>query len=110
MATCLDVAHVDYPTEFKGRKPLPLEGKSLLPSFQGQQREGHKQLCWSVPRHHAIRIGKWKAIRPRKGGAWQLFDLDADGTETNDLAKREPERTGELADRFEAWRKRVEAE
>lgn len=110
MATCLDVANVDYPTEFKGRKPLPLEGKSLLPIFLGQQREGHKQLCWSVLRHHAIRIGKWKAIRPRKGGAWQLFDLDSDGTETSDLAKQEPERTRELADRFEAWRKRVEAE
>ena len=110
MATCLDATNVDYPTEFKGRKPLPLEGQSLLPIFQGQQREGHEQLCWSLPRHRAIRMGKWKAVQPRQGGAWQLFDLDSDGTETNDLAKREPERTKELADHFETWRKRVGAE
>ena len=41
MATCLDVAGTNYPTEFKGRKPLPMEGKSLLPVFAGPQRKGH---------------------------------------------------------------------
>ena len=110
MATCLDVANADYPTEFRGRKPVPLEGKSLLPIFQGQQRQGHGELCWSVPRHHAIRMGKWKAVRPRKGGPWQLFDLEADGTETVDLAQSQGERTKQLAAQFEEWRKRVGAQ
>ena len=107
MATCLDLAGSSYPNEFKGRKPLPLEGKSLLPVFQGQQRDAHEQLCWSVPRHHAIRMGQWKAVMPRTGGAWQLFDLDHDGTETTDVAKREPERLKQLTDQFEVWRTRV---
>ncbi|MDA1015002.1 MAG: arylsulfatase [Planctomycetota bacterium] len=109
MATCIDVAQGDYATEFNNRKPLPLEGKSLLPIFEGKHREGHEQLCWSVPRHHAIRRGKWKAVQSRQGGAWQLFDLEADGTETVDLAKREVDRTKELASHFEIWRKRVGA-
>lgn len=110
MATCLDVAGTDYPGEFNGRQPLPLEGRSLLPVFQGQQRSEHKQLCWSVPRHHAIRMGNWKAVRPRTGGAWQLFDLEKDGTETTDLSQREPERVQNLASQFEAWRTRVGAQ
>ena len=109
MATCLDVAAVDYPTEFEGRSPLPLEGKSLLPVFQGRERDGHDVLCWNVPRHQAIRMGQWKAVRPKKAGSWQLFDLEADGTETVDLATSQPERTKELAARFELWRKRVGA-
>ena len=109
MATCLDVARVQYPSEFKGRKPLPLAGKSLLPIFQGRERPGHEVLCWSVPRHQAIRMGRWKAVRPKSGGSWQLFDLEADGTETVDLAQREPKRVDELATRFEMWRKRVGA-
>ncbi|MEX0818136.1 MAG: arylsulfatase, partial [Pirellulaceae bacterium] len=75
MATCLDLSNASYPTEFKGRRPLPVEGRSLLPIFEGNEREAHDELCWSVPRHHAIRVGQWKAIRPRSGGAWQLFDL-----------------------------------
>lgn len=107
MATCLDVAEVEYPTEFQNRSPLPLEGKSLLPIFQGKKREGHDVLCWSVPRHHVVRRGPWKAIRPRKGGDWELFNLEADGTETNDLAKTEPDRVKELAEQFELWQKHV---
>ena len=110
MATCLDVAGEAYPTEFQGRRPLPMEGKSLLPVFQGRQREGHRVLCWSVPQHHVIRMGRWKALRPRGGRPWQLYDLEADGTETVDLAARQPERTEELAARFDEWRKRVGAQ
>ena len=110
MATFLDVAGGDYPEEFQGRHPLPLEGKSLVPIFQGQQRQGHTELCWSVPRHHAIRMEKWKALQPRKGGPWQLFDLEADGTETVDLSTREPERLEQLTARFQKWRDRVGAD
>jgi arylsulfatase A-like enzyme len=110
MATCLDAADVDYPTEFRGRQPLPLEGSSLLPIFRGQQRDPHEQLCWSVPQHDAIRVGKWKAVKPRQGGTWQLFDLDSDGSETTDLASRQGQRLQELTDRFKAWRERVGVE
>lgn len=109
MTTYLDVANTSYPTEFKGRMPLPVEGKSLLPVFRGEQRDAHEELCWSVPRHDAIRVGSWKAIRTKQAEAWQLFDLDADGTETLDVAKREPDRVKEMTTRFEAWCERVGA-
>ncbi len=107
MATCLDVAGVEYPTEFHGRHPLPMEGRSLLPVFRGRQRQGHASLCWSVPQHHAVRMGRWKAIRLRTGGPWQLFDLEADATETVDLADSDPQRTEALAARFQQWSLRV---
>ncbi len=109
MATCLDVADAEYPIEFQGRKPLPLEGKSLLPIFEGRRRESHATLCWSVPRHHAIRIGDWKAIKPRNGDRWQLFNLETDGTETSDVATRNPDRVQAMAAQFEAWQQRVGA-
>jgi arylsulfatase A-like enzyme len=41
MATCLDVAGEEYPMEFQGRRPVPMEGRSLLPVFQGRAR-GHR--------------------------------------------------------------------
>jgi arylsulfatase len=107
MATCLDVAGADYPEQFQGRTPLPLEGRSLAPIFQGMRREGHETLCWSVPQHYAIRMGKWKAVKPRSGDAWQLFDLEADGTETTNLAKENPGVVELLARRFEQWQNRV---
>ena len=58
----------------------------------------------------AIRMGHWKAVRLKRGGSWQLFDLEADGTETVDLAESQPERTKELAAQFDAWRERVGAQ
>ncbi len=109
MATFLEVAGAEYPTEFEGRKPLPLEGKSLLPVLQGEVRERHEVLCWSVPRHHAIRTGKWKAVKSKDSSTWQLFDLENDGTETSDIADREPERVRTLAKQFAAWQQRVGA-
>ena len=110
MATFLDVAQADYPREFKGRHPLPIEGKSLLPVFRGEQRAAHAELCWDLPRHQAILSGHWKAIRPRKKPAeWQLYNLETDGTETTDVADQHPEQVKNLAQRFNAWQKRVNA-
>ena len=48
MDTCLEVAGADYPSEVKGMKIPPLEGRSLLPIFQGKTREGHEALYWNV--------------------------------------------------------------
>jgi len=35
-------------------------------------------------------MGKWKAVRPTPDGALELYDLDADPSETQDLAANEP--------------------
>jgi arylsulfatase len=46
-------------------------------------------------------------VNPRRGDAWQLFDLEADGTETTNLAKENPGVVERLARRFEEWQNRV---
>jgi arylsulfatase A-like enzyme len=107
IATCLNVAGADYPEQFRGRRPLPLEGKSLAPVFQGLRRKGHEVLCWSVPQHYAVRMGKWKAVKPRSSDARQLFDLEADGTETTNIAHENPGVVELLASRFEQWQNHV---
>jgi len=33
IATCVDVAGVSYPSEYKGHPITPMEGKSLLPVY-----------------------------------------------------------------------------
>ncbi len=102
MATCLDVAGVSYPTEFNGRDVLPLAGKSLLPVLKGGKRDGHKTLCWATSGCRAVREGKWKLVAA-KGGAWELYDLEADRAEMNDLAAQHPDRVEAMAKAFEAW-------
>ncbi len=107
MATCLDVADLDYPTGFQGRKPLPLEGRTLTPIFRGEQRKAHDVLYFSVPRNQALRMGDWKIVNAARGKPWELYNVAADPTETTNLAAREPERLKQLTRAFQQWRTRL---
>ena len=110
MATCLDVADADYPATFGGQDVTPLEGKSLVPIFEGRQREGHEALYWEHEGNRAVRQGNWKLVSrygPTTGGAWELYDLEADRTETNALAATNPEQVAELTAMYEAWARRA---
>lgn len=106
MATFVDVAGTQYPGEFEGRRPLPLEGKSLAPIFRGQQRAGHEVLAWRVPRNQLVRAGRWKLIRAGAATPWELYDLDADGTETTNLAAKSPDLVQRLAGQWQRWAER----
>lgn len=111
--TFLELAEADYPEQFgEGRRPLPLEGRSLVPVLRGEaapEEWAARELFWSAPNNQAARIGRWKLVNARVGGPWQLYDLESDPTETRDLAPDRPELVGKLAAQFEAWRKRVGA-
>ncbi len=108
MATFIELSDGEYPATFGDRKILPLEGKSLVPILEGQQREGHNHLCWYLMGSRAVRQGKWKAVWGATAGRWELFDMQADRTETNDLSKRYPEKVRKLATIWKAWAADVE--
>ncbi|MBA3442295.1 MAG: arylsulfatase, partial [Pyrinomonadaceae bacterium] len=82
MPTCLDAASVPYPRSYKSQKILPLEGKSLLPIFQGKARREHEALFWEHEGNRAVRQGKWKLVS-RFRNKWELHDLAAGRTELN---------------------------
>ena len=107
MATCLDVAGLEYPTEYGNRKPLPIEGKSLRPLFVDEEWSGHDALYFSVPRNQAVRMGNWKIVNARRGGPWQLYNLRSDPTEINDLSAHRPQRVLRMAAAFAEWQARV---
>lgn len=100
-ATFRDITGAKYPEEINGKKTKPPVGLSLLPIFQGKQREPHPEIYWRFNRANAVRQGDLKVIRA--GKSWELYDLKADPTETNNLAIERPEKTKELADMWEKW-------
>lgn len=106
MATIVDVAGAAYPSSFDGHPVEPLEGQSLLPVF-GKDTTGddRKPMFWEHEGNAAVRIGKWKFVK-RYPRAWELYDMEADRTELNDFAAREPERVRAMAARYDAWAKR----
>jgi len=103
MATCVDVAGAKYPTQYKRYKITPLEGKSLVPAFDNKAIE-REALYWEHEGNRAVRKGKWKLVSKYPGG-WELYDLEADRTELNNLAKEHSEIAKELAAAYDAWAK-----
>ena len=91
---------------FNGKKILPLEGRSLLPIFQGKKRRPHDYLFWEHEKHEAIRHGKWKLVAENRR-QWELYDLQRDRSEMNNLAAGYPEIVQHLKSKFEEWAQRV---
>src|SRR5262249_15018051 len=109
MATCIDVTGAKYPAKDGDKEITPYEGKSLRPIFEGKAREGHEAIYWEHEGNRAVRMGKWKLVAKHKG-AWELYDLEADRSETNDLAKKHPDRVKDMTAKYEAWAKRAGVE
>lgn len=101
MATFLDITDSSYPETLNGVKLRPLRGKSLLPILKGGTREPHEEIFFEFGKYKALRSGKWKLAWHK--GPWELYDMESDRTELNDLAEKMPEKVTELAKRYEAW-------
>lgn len=104
MATLLDVSDTPYPTEYQGRPILPLEGHSLVPAMRADLPE-RPPMFWEHEGNAAVRVGRWKLVR-KHPGPWELYDLNADRTELNDLAAQHPQRVQEMAALYEDWARR----
>ncbi|MBN9299382.1 MAG: arylsulfatase [Filimonas sp.] len=90
MPTLCDIAGITAPTQ--------IDGVSYLNTLLGKsQQKIHDYLYFEFPEYggqQAVRMGKWKAIRTNihKGNmAIQLYDLDADLKEQNDVAAMHPD-------------------
>ena len=89
MATCVDAAGATYPQTVAGNAILPMEGRSLLAAFRGESPQP-RALFWEHEDNRAVRDGNWKLVALR-GGPWELYDLETDRTELNNLAPRHPD-------------------
>lgn len=96
MATCLEVSGAEYP-EREGLQPL--QGKSLLPLFAGEEREQHEELYFRFGSCRALRKGEWKLVS-FYGNPWELYNISSDRFEQHDLAEQHPERVQELSARW----------
>ncbi len=71
--------------------PDDLDGISILPTLLGEEavgreQETHEMLYWEYRGSIAVRMGHWKAIKPKQNEDWELYNLETDVSESNDIA------------------------
>lgn len=95
-ATALDLAGL--PADEKA------DGRSLFDWIDDPRRDDpHSQLFWRMPRGKiAMRSGNWKIVRPARSEPIELYHLASDPGETRNLADDQPDKLGELINRWRA--------
>jgi arylsulfatase A-like enzyme len=90
MATFAELANADVPAD-------ATDSQSLVPVLQGDadMLRADEPLYWEFYARgssQAVRLGKWKAVRaPMVTGAVELYDMEADLSESNNVADAHPD-------------------
>ncbi len=93
------------------------DGVNLATLLTGEKDLSRDTLYWHFPHYHgsgnrptgAIRVGAFKLIEWFEDGRVELYNLDEDLSEANDLAAVMPEKAEELRKALHAWRLSVDA-
>ena len=103
--TVYDVLKVSAPEMFEGVPQLPIHGTPLTYTFEAPQAPTRKQSqIFELLGDRAIWSGGWKAVAHHTKGndferdVWELYKLDDDFAEINDLAASRQDKLKELLD------------
>jgi arylsulfatase A len=76
------------------KAPAGLDGLSMRRALRGEPQPSHPFMYWEFHERgfqQAVRMGRWKAVRLKRGSALELYDLEADPGEQKELAAGHPD-------------------
>ena len=107
MPTCLELSGGRYPSHLAGQAIHPHAGESLVPLLTTTDHPVHQgPVFWEHEGNRALREGPWKLVWSGEG-PWELFHLENDRTEMNDLVNEYPRRAADMQRRWEGWARRT---
>ena len=124
MVTDVPVTGTDFYPTLLDMLDLPLmpeqhkDGISFAPLLEGKPFNGHDAIYWHFPHYSnhgnqspggAVRVGKYKLLEYYENGTVQLYDLENDLGEQNDISKQNPEVTQNLLNMLQDWRQQTDA-
>ncbi len=119
--TFLEIAGISKPID------LVLDGENILPLFRGGGEFSEREIFWHFPAYlqatnrylpgliwrttpvSVIRKGDWKLLEFFEDGHLELYNLEEDISETNNLAEQMPEKAIFLHEKLINWRAKVNA-
>ena len=102
--TLYEILEVEVPTQYCGTAQMPLHGISLAYTFESDSPTRKEVQHFELIGDRAIWQRGWKAVTQHPKGAdfdadqWELYHLDLDFAELNDLAAEQPERLRKLVE------------
>jgi arylsulfatase len=102
LPTICELSKTDYPEVYKGKPIVPLPGKSLAPLLLGEIQDIQRTLYWEHIGNRAVRKENWKLVA-KDGEPWELYNLENDRSEENNLIGNEAQKAAELIQLYEDW-------
>ncbi|MDF7826525.1 sulfatase-like hydrolase/transferase [Pontiellaceae bacterium B12227] len=113
LPTFLEAAGVALPANYKP------DGESAMAAFKGEKFTRTKPIFWEWRGGDnqaytwpslGVRDGKWKLLVNRETQKMELYDLEMDWAEKNDLAEKYPEVVQKLSEKLDAWKQSLPTE
>jgi arylsulfatase A-like enzyme len=112
--TALEAAGLPQPTMVDGTKQYPMDGVSMVYTFDNADAPGTRTTQyfemfgnraiyhdgWVACTRHSIPWTMTHALPPFDQDTWELYNVDEDFSQANDLAAQNPEKLKELQDLF----------
>lgn len=111
LPTILELCHIDFSS---GK---PIDGRGFLPLIRGAGSMPPRNLYWHYPHYHgstwtpgaAIRSGQWKLIEFYEWNQFELYNLQSDPGESENLAAAYPSIANQLRSELSQWQTSLHA-
>ena len=110
MPTILELAGIEHSQEFEGRQVQQLQGSSVLDLLSGKAEQPYPEadrVGYELFGLKALFDGEWKILwmpPPFGKGEWELFNLQHDPGEINDLSSEHPDRVEVMVAMWEQYK------